>query len=217
MKTALQMTAFVVTALCLGISSGYAQVQPRGGPASAVPAGTRVAVIDINFIFKNHLRFKQTMDEIKKEIETFEGYLRGQRNKITTKTEQLQSMPAGSPQYSRLEEEVAGMHTSLSLETGRKRKEILEREARVYFNSYKDIEGRVSKFADQYGIGLVLRFNSEPMEATKRESGLQGINRAVVFQRSLNITNAIIEDLNHQTPPPRTSGGGTGRPIPGRN
>jgi len=200
-KTALQMTTFVVTALCLGLSSGYAQGQPRGNPAtSAVPAGTRVAVIDINFIFKNHLRFKQTMDGIKTEIETFETYLRDERNNITAKSEQLNALPMGSPQYKQLEEQITDMHAKLGLKTGRKRKEILEREAKVYYNSYKEIEDRVSKFADQYGIGLVMRFNSEPMDATKRESVLQGINRAVVFQRSLNITNAIIEDLNRQTP-----------------
>ena len=206
MKTVLRMTTFVVTALCLGISSGHAQgprgVAPAGprGAATGAPAGTRVAVIDINFIFKNHQRFKQTMDGIKKEIESFEAYLREERNKVTAKTEQLRPMPAGSAQYKALEEQIATMHTTLGLETGRKRKEILQREAKVYYNSYREIEDRVAKFADQYGIGLVMRFNSEPMDATKRESVLQGINRAVVFQRSLNITNAIIEDLNRQTP-----------------
>lgn len=204
MKTVLRMTALAVTVLSLGISSASAQVQPRVS-APAAPVGTRVAVIDINFIFKNHERFKQTMDGIKQEIETFEAYLREERNKVTTKTEQLQNLPAGSPQYKQLEEQIATMHTSLGLETGRKRKEILEREAKVYYNSYQEIEEAVAQFADQYGIGLVMRFNSEPMDATKRESVLQGINRAVVFQRSLNITTAIIEKLNHQTPPPRFS------------
>ena len=105
MKKVLRMTVFSVTALCLGISSGYAQGQPRPA-ASAAPTGTRVAVIDINFIFKNHMRFKQTMDGIKKEIETFEVYLREERNKVTAKTEQLKALPAGSPQYKQLEEQI---------------------------------------------------------------------------------------------------------------
>jgi hypothetical protein len=59
-----------------------------------------------------------------------------------------------------------------------------------------------------------MRFNSEPMDATKRESVLQGINRAVVYQRNLNITNQIIEILNRQTP--RLSGNTNGPSIPGR-
>lgn len=219
MKNVLRMTVLAVTASCLGLSSGIAQVQPRGqAPATAAAArpGTNVAVIDINFIFKNHQRFKQTMDGIKSEIETFEAYLREERNKVTAKTEQLQTLPAGSPQYKQLEEQIATMHTQLGLETGRKRKEILEREAKVYYNSYQEIEDRVAKFARAYGIDLVMRFNSEPMDATKRESVLQGINRAVVYQNALNITNAIIDDLNRQPPPPRISDGSNRPLVPGQ-
>ncbi len=106
----------------LTATSAFAQAPAR-------PAGTSVAVVDINFIFKNHARFNQKMEEIKGEIENFERYLRDEREKITAKTEELQKIPAGSPQYKQLEESIAAMHTTLSLETGRKRKEILENEA----------------------------------------------------------------------------------------
>lgn len=184
--------------ILLAASSAFAQAPAR-------PAGTSVAVVDINFIFKNHARFNQKMEEIKGEIENFERHLRDERDKITAKTEELQKIPAGSPQYKQLEESIASMHTTLSLETGRKRKEILENEAKVYYNAYREIEDHVALFADKYGIGLVLRFNSEEMDVTKRDSVLQGINRAVVFQRNLNITNAILEELNRETPPQRFS------------
>ena len=205
----------MATFLIAGASTAVGQVQPPNGVAPRNNAGTAVAVIDVNFIFKNHERFKQKMDDIKKDIEGFETHLRDERNKIQAKTEELKSLPSGSPQYKLLEEAIASMHTTLSLKTGRKRKEILEREAKVYFNSYQEIEERVSLFADRFGIGLVLRFNSEPMDATSRESVLQGINRAVVFQRNLNITNMVLEELNRGTPPPRVSGRPPQRQIPG--
>ena len=80
--------------------------------------------------------------------------------------------------------------------------------------SNKMFDSVLSTSIKPYGLGIEEAFNSEPMDATKRESVLQGINRAVVFQRSLNITNAIIDDLNRQTPPPRTSDN-TRRPVPG--
>ncbi len=165
------------------------------------PSGTSVAVIDINFIFKNHQRFEGTMADIKKEIATFEEYLRQQREAITQQTEQLKGLAQGSPEYQQLEEQLASRHTKLQLETGRKRKEILEREARVYYNAYKDIEKHVQDFAYANGIGLVLRFNSEDMDPTKRDSVLQGVNRAVVFQNRLNITKPILDSLNRRTPP----------------
>ena len=178
--------------------------------------GTNVAVIDINYIFKNHQRFKQAMEDIKSDIEAFESHLRDERNVITQKTEQLKGQPAGSPGYKMLEEEIASMHTKLQLETGRKRKDILDREARVYFNAYQEIEHHVATFANRNGIGIVLRFNSEPMDPTKRDSVLAGVNRAVVFQQSLNITQPILTELHRQTPPAQQSQRQRGPNIPQR-
>ena len=206
MKITIPVATFVASTLLISISIGLAQGPARTSTPPRPSNGTAVAVIDINFIFKNHLRFKESMDKIKKDIEAFEAYLREERNKITSKTEQLRGLPAGTAGYQDLETEIAGMHTQLSLKTGRKRKEILEREAKVYYNAYQEIEERVALFADQYSIGLVLRFNSEPIDSTKRESVLQGINHAVVFQRNLNITNYILDELNRGgTGPPRVS------------
>ena len=207
MKTIFPLATLVASLICFGATPLHAQNQ-RAAP------GTSVAVIDINHIFKNHTRFKGAMDGIKADIQAFEAHLNEERKKITLKTEQLKNLPAGSQDYKRLEEELASVHTQLQLETGRKRKEILDREARVYYNAYKEIEQKVAVFADSYGVGLVLRFSSEDMDPTKRDSVLAGVNRAIVFQRNLNITNDILNELNRSTPPAnnRTTNPG----IPGR-
>ena len=43
---------------------------------------------------------------------------------------------------------------------------------------------------------MVVRYQSEPMDPNKRESVLKNINRIVVFQRDLNITHHILQELN---------------------
>ena len=217
MRTLL-MATFVASVLFMN-SSVQAQAQGSRGAAPRVAGGTSVAVIDINHIFKHNQRFKQRMDDIKRDIENFEAKLASERTRITSDTERLKSLPAGGDDYRRLETELATAHTNLQLETGRKRKEILEREAKVYYNAYKEIEGHVGRFALRNGIGLVLRFSSEDMDPTKRESVLQGVNRGVVYQYNLNITQLILNDLNAGTPPP-PRGGTSNRPqrstVPGR-
>ncbi len=96
-----------------------------------------------------------------------------------------------------------------------KRKDFLEREAKVYFDAYNEVLMAVSQFSDRNGIGLVLRFNGGEMDPTKRESVLQGVNRAVVFQRNLNITDYVIQRLN-QGVAPAVSNGGPQIPSPRR-
>ena len=204
MKNHLTGAACLAILICFGSSL----------PVHAQGGGTNVAVIDINFIFKNHARFKASMDDIKRDIETFEAHLRDQRTQITQQTETLKNLPAGSADYKNLEEQIANTHTTLQLDTNRKRKEILEREARVYYNAYKHIEEAVAMFADVNGIGLVLRFSSEDMDPTKRDSVLAGVNRPIVFQRQLNITAPILDQLNRNTPPPRQTD--RGPQVPGR-
>lgn len=174
--------------------------------AQSPARGTNIGLIDINYIFKNHRRFKMTMDNIKKDIETFETHLRNEQKKIQQSTERLKSLTAGSAEYNQLETQIAGMHTQLQLDTARKRKEILDREAKVYYGAYREIEEAVAKFAHRYGFGLILRFNSEPMDPSKRESVLAGVNRPVVFQHNKNITQQILKELNHETPPPNVGG-----------
>jgi hypothetical protein len=50
-------------------------------------------------------------------------------------------------------------------------------------------------------VDLVVRFNSEKMDPGKPESVLQGINKFVVFNRDLDISNNILQLLEAQTPP----------------
>jgi Skp family chaperone for outer membrane proteins len=192
MKTHLFLAASITAASFWGVSCAFGQA------AGTAPSrhGTSVAVIDVSHVLKNHQRFKQTMDGIKKEIEAFEQRLQDDRATIASKSDQLKELGVGSARYKALEEEIARLHTQFRLETSRKRKEILEREASVFHNAYREIEEQVTAFANQYGIDLVLRFQSESVDPTKRESVYREVNRGVVFQRKLDITQHILDELN---------------------
>jgi hypothetical protein len=72
----------------------------------------------------------------------------------------------------------------------------MDREALVYYNNYRDIEAAVAEFAQRYGIALVIRYTSEPMDPAKKETIMQGINRMVIYQSRLDITQNILGILN---------------------
>jgi hypothetical protein len=192
------------------LAQGGAAVAPRAAQAGTVPSGgTNVVVIDIAKVFKNHNRFNAAMNDIKKDIEGFDGYVRSEQTRFNTLREQLQTFKSGSLEYKNKEEEIAKLQSDLQVKIGLKRKEFLEQEARVYYYVYKEIEQSVASFSSRNRIGLVLRYNGEEMKEDDRASVLQGVNRAVVFQQNLDITDFIIVDLNRGTqPPPASSGAG---------
>ncbi|MDA1048972.1 MAG: OmpH family outer membrane protein [Planctomycetota bacterium] len=203
--------ATAVAAILIGagilIDSG-ANAQGQAGAPRA--GGTNVAVIDVGYIFKNAARFKQSMDDIKNDDEKFKQEILAKQEAMQAGVQNLQKIPKGSPEYQILEEQLAGDQTKLRLDMARKQKDRIEQEAKVYFNAYRELEDHINRFATTYGIDIVLRFNAEDMDPSQPESVLNGINRFVVYQRDLDITVPILDQMNRNTPP-RTSAG-TNRP-----
>jgi Skp family chaperone for outer membrane proteins len=204
------------------VSAAFAQQGIPGGarpPASAAPAvstpapqqpTTQIVVIDIAKIFKKHHRFNQMMADIKKDIEDFDAYVKTETAKLKGMGEQLQAYRAGSLEYKAKEEEAARLTSDLQVKVGLKKKELLESEARVYYNVYRELEQKVAIFAQQNRIMMVLRFNSDEMKEDDRNSVLQGVNRAVVYYHpQLDVTELLLHELNKNVPPyvPPTAGG----------
>jgi hypothetical protein len=78
---------------------------------------------------------------------------------------------------------------------------------------YREIEDSVAMFAQRNRIGLVLRYTGDEMKPDDRASVLQGVNKPVVYQDRLDITQHILNQLNAGATMP--AGGGVGPPAPG--
>jgi len=169
-------------------------------PSYGQTSGTAVAVIDVPYIFKNHLRFKQQIEDIKKDIDAYKDVVTQQQTQLRTETEKLNQFKPGTPEYKTVEENIARMRVNFQLDSAKRQKEFMEQEAKIYFNVYKEIEAAVADFAVRNRIALVLRYSAEDMDPAKRESIMQGINRMVIYQNRLNITDLILDTLNRGTP-----------------
>jgi len=170
----------------------HAQGDRGAAPASVPP----VAVIDINRVFAEHLRFKQEMDFMKKDVEDFEAYLRQQQKRVQQMTEERANFKPTAPDYKRIDLEITQLTSDVNVQTQLKRKEFLQREARIYYNVYTELTNEVADFAMRNGITLVLRYNSQKIDPEDRTSVLQGVNNSVVFHHDLDITSFIIERIN---------------------
>ena len=162
--------------------------QPRTSSTRRGP----VAVVDVSYIFQNHRGFKSAMDSMKEEVQAFESKIRARQEELTKKREGLTRYKSGTANYKQLEQELADGMASLQVDTQLKKKEFLEREARVYYNTYQQINGVIEDYATKTNIGLVLRFTRQPIDPNNRQSVLAGVNRAVVYERGMDITGDIL-------------------------
>ena len=185
----------VAAALSVAILNQGTEAQAPN-PVGANASRYGVAVVDISYIFKKHERFRAAMESMKKEMETIEAELKADRDKIAQTEQQRNTFNVGTAEHKKLDEDVARMMADFNLKMGRLRKDFLEREAKVYYQTYLEVVDAVNTYAKRQNIGLVLRFNGEPVDPNRREDVLREINKPVVVQDQIDITPDVLMLLN---------------------
>jgi Skp family chaperone for outer membrane proteins len=170
-------------------------------PAAAQqPAGMNVALLDLGYIFKNHPEFKQKMDVMKKDVQAFEEQMKQQQQQLDAAGRRLSTYKPGSPEYKEIEEATTKQLAELKVQMQLKRKEIMEREAEIYMETYQQLAEVVASFANRRQIDLVLRYDREDGStagsADPRET-LKIINRPVIFQKRLDISDLILSEVSN--------------------
>ncbi|MEC7567181.1 MAG: OmpH family outer membrane protein [Planctomycetota bacterium] len=205
MKTQLLLLSLTTLFISLFPADTHAQQRP----------GTTVAVVDIAVVMENNAKFKSLLDGIQGEISAFDKTLDTARKQVTGMVEELRGYNPGTAKYSELEEQIAKIQSDVQVQMQIKRKNVLQKEAKVFHECYTEVTKTIGTFCDRNGIQLVLNFDSKAIDPQSRESVLKGVNRDIVYQRSLNITKYIIDAVNKEnglaTP---TNVSNTGNPAP---
>jgi len=111
-----------------------------------------------------------------------------------------------SNEFKKADEELAHLKSDFQIRVQAKKREFLEQEARVYYGIYREVEDAVASFAQRNRIGLVLRHTGDEMKPEDRASVLQGVNKPVVYQYQLDITQLVLNQLNAGATMPTNTG-----------
>lgn len=186
--------AVAVSLTATGTSLGQA-----ANPAGANASKYGMAVVDIPYIFKNYEKFRSTSEVMKKEMETIDADVKAERANIA-KAEQLRNtFNAGSAEYKKHDEELARMMAEFQLKTSKLQKDFMERQAKLYYQTYLEVVDAVAVYAKGHNIGMVMRFNGEPVDPNKKEDIMRDINKQVVHQEGIDITPDVLMLLNRES------------------
>lgn len=165
--------------------------------APAQEPGHRIAVVDVAYIFKNHPGIKAQVEKVENDLKAYDAELQVKREELKQAAERLKTFKVGSPDYAVQEEQVASMESKLRLDMARKRKELADAEARIYFENYQLIANGVKFLANHYKINLVLRYNSEDMSLDNSDSVIRGVMRNIVYHdEALDMTKGVMQYLD---------------------
>jgi Skp family chaperone for outer membrane proteins len=166
------------------------QAAPVVHGANAAKYG--IAVVDISFIFKNYPGFTSQIEALKTEMEAADGKLKADRDRLVQMEEQRNTLKPGSPEFKQLDEQLAHLKAEFTIKQGTIRRDFLEREAKVYYQTYMDVSQAVKSYATQHGIGMVLRFNGDAIDPAQREDVMRAIMQPIVHQNNIDITPEVL-------------------------
>ena len=156
-----------------------------------------VTVLDVAKVFENHSTFKANMAGLKQEVTEFQKSIREKVTLLTEKRQKLaQNFKIGTPEFKQAEIALATEESNLKTKTQQTERDYMNKEAQLYYNTYLEVQSVLESFAKQNNITLVLRFNSSPIDQTNRASVSAGVNRFIVYQNSLDITELITKQVN---------------------
>jgi len=198
--------AAILCAILAVPTAAHAQVpqRPAAPPVAAAPAAptaasqaTHVAVIDVGYVFKNHSRFKAAMDRMKEEVMAAENTLKADRDRINGMMEQIKGFNPGTPEFKKLESEIAKAQGDFNVDAQLQKKEFMDREAKVYLSVYTEVEKAVEQFAREHRIAIVHRFDGDPVDNSDRNQILRGITKPIVYiEPGIDITPDVLKMLN---------------------
>ena len=183
----------------------------RGNPAAAVQSSSanvvafRIGVLDISKVFKSHAGFKSTMDGMKQQMQTIEQELKAERDRVKQKEEQRNGYSVGSPEWKRFDNELTQMKGDFNVKMTQRQKDFLEQEAKVYYQTYLQVQDAVKYYAQRNGLGLVLRYSGDEVNPNLREGILRAINKPIIYQNQIDITDDIIAMVNGGAAAPSVS------------
>lgn len=171
-------------------------------------ASPSVVVLDVALVFKNHARFKQRMAEIRQEIDRYDKEISAEQQAIAARGSRIKEFKSGSPDYKKIQDGAARELAELRIRAMSRKNEILDREGKIYYETYQEIVGAVAQLTKRHNISLVVRYNSDETDPLDRGSIFKAINRDVVFQRQLDISKLVIEQVNSPSVAAKVNPGG---------
>lgn len=188
------LAAVAASVVAVGLSGSSALAQ--GGSPAQTPGG--IALLDVSRVFKEHARFNAEMNGMKAEVQAAEASMKTKADELQQGVEQLKELAPGSSDYKQLEEYLANSRATMQVDVQLRRKEFLQKEAKIYHMVYREVQQEVEYFAGRYGISAVLRFSNDRANVQQPDEVLRDINKSVVwFAPHLDITNDILRALNN--------------------
>lgn len=169
----------------LALAQGQAQAQGQGGI---------VVVLDMVRVFKAHPGHQAAIKRIEARAEEMRLDFQKQQIALQEKAKQA-SAQYQSSQLDQIEIQLRQEEVALQTKARQAQTELMKSEAEAFYKTHSEVMTIVQELCQKYGVGLVLGYDSEPIDPNRPESVIRGVQRSVVYQ-----TNDLTDHVLHKIP-----------------
>lgn len=207
-----RVVAWAVVAT-VGLFAGSQLVAQRPTPSAGKPA---VALVDMNSVMQNSARLKQSMDALKTEYMAKAEELKKEGERGNQMTEAARKLPTGTPERKEAEQKVLKARADFELKGKKVNDETREKELKVVSSLLREMKDELSRYGQSTGVPLILRFDNSPPDLENGRAILAEIQKPIVYQRTSDITPAILEAMNRRAGGPANTATRPAAPAAGR-
>lgn len=181
-----------IVLLIIGTNGRNASADPPKGK----PVGpTQVALVDMAKIFKSSKMFNDGRLELKQQIDEAEDVAKKLQNEALQLKNKAAQFEKGTEERTELESQLK--KKAFEFETFRKStaEKFLNAESRIYREVYGAVTAEISSYSRTHDIDLVVRFDSSPLKDESPQKMLESMNRLVIYENGLDITEEIMAAL----------------------
>jgi len=157
--------------------------------------GGIVAVLDVAKVFKVNKDFDSQMKSIKALAEDLKSQIQQRQEAIKSEAMEISQFEAGTPDRNKREADVEQKQAALRTQARQAEADLLNSEAKIYYDTYTKMQRVVGELAAKHGISLVIRFDGADVDPASRPDVIKKVNRTVVYHREIDLTNHVITGM----------------------
>jgi len=174
-----------------------------GGLRAAEPLP--VALVNLDRMLKTYKPLLAKLEPIKAEARELEQSVQVRQAELETVGAQLRNTQPGTPDYQRLQIQLVKLQNELQQFINTQRQELQKKEAAVYLAFYRQVDAEIAKYAKAHGLKLVLRQTETSLDDNQPLADiLKTLNRQILFEENLDITEQILAALESSAPDGKT-------------
>jgi Skp family chaperone for outer membrane proteins len=161
-----------------------------------------IALVNVDRILKTHKPLQEKLDPLKENAKELDAAVQVRQGEIETVGNKLRTIQPGTAEHQRLQLQLVKLQTDLQQFIATERQNLQKKEVAVYLELFRRLDAEVSKYAKARGLKLVLRqYETSYDEGQPLPDILKALNRTILYEESLDITDEILKAL--EAPAPR--------------